>query len=202
MEDKHYSVKIEESRFLISKAEKLVALGLGNEDSELVVPAMLTIAVALEALLNDAIISFCFKIYPESDYRGIAESYLSMSLKGKLLVVVPLASNSKFILDKSSDVYHSLVNLIKVRNELAHTKSFISKITLKSVDSDGGGLIADGLEIDPEWYDKQFDRPLFHGGYEQASSCLEAIKLLSSLLMIKGENPRFSEYEFVREVKA
>jgi|GEM_PF-4080862 len=197
------SVKINGSDQLIAKAERLLALGKESEEVELIVPSLLTIAIALEALLNDAIVSTCFKIYPESDYKSIAESYLTMSLKGKLNVAIPIATKSKYIINKQSSVYQSLTELITIRNQLAHTKSFVGKLSFSNVEADGdNGLKGDAMEIDSEWYYKQFKGPLYSSTFEQAEICLSSIKCLSSCLLVHGAKDIEINHDFVKRSKA
>lgn len=198
-----FSVKINESHQLIAKAERLLTLGREGEELDLIVPSLLTIAIALEALLNDSIVSSCFKIYPENDYKNIAESYLSMSLKGKLSVAIPIATRSNYIINKQSIVYQSLSELITTRNQLAHTKSFVSKLSFTNVETDGeNGFKADAVEIDSEWYHKQFKGPLYSINFEQAEICLSSIKSLSSCLLVHGVNEIEINHDFVKLAKA
>jgi hypothetical protein len=93
------------------------------------VPFALTCAACLEAMLNDHLVAFCFDYYPTESYLSIAEGYTSMSLRGKLDVLVPSLTTGNYVIKRSSRHYQDLLRLIRLRNELVHPKSFFVKGT-------------------------------------------------------------------------
>lgn len=94
---------------------------LGNA---IVVPFILMCAAALEARLNDEIVSWSYNRLGFEHYKPVADAYLSMSLRGKLNAIVPMLSNGKFLFIKHSIDYISLSRLITHRNSLIHNKAF------------------------------------------------------------------------------
>ena len=109
-------------QILIALREKV---GWFNEDDwgedKFIVPFVLTCAAALECSLNDNIISHY------SDDSELSKNqitgYLSMNLKGKLTNIVPMLTNSKYMINTNHKSYQALVELIKARNRLVHNKS-------------------------------------------------------------------------------
>jgi hypothetical protein len=86
------------------------------------VPFILTTAAALESSLNDYIVDHYIKIYGNHG-KSLIPGLLSMTLKGKLLNIVPLLTSNKFIINTEHKVYQLLAELIKLRNMLVHNKS-------------------------------------------------------------------------------
>lgn len=93
-----------------------------GENSIHTVPFVLTCAAAMECSFNDYIIN-----HFTSEYGGHGKlqipGLLSMSLKGKLLNIVPLLTLNKYMLNVNHKIYQKLVELIKIRNRLVHNKS-------------------------------------------------------------------------------
>jgi hypothetical protein len=89
-----------------------------------VLPFTFTCAAALEATLNDHLVAYAFEEYGIDDYRRHADAVLSMGLRSKLDMVVPLLSHNKFLIRSESKSYQVLIQLIRLRNELVHSKSF------------------------------------------------------------------------------
>lgn len=102
----------------------------------LLVPFVLTCAAALEAMLNDEIISWAQESFPLESYKRIADTHLSISLRGKLDYIVPLRTCNSYIFRTNSAVYGTLSRLITRRNELMHAKSFFN---FHKIDLAGGG---------------------------------------------------------------
>ncbi len=86
------------------------------------VPFVLTCAAALECSLNDHIIEHYTDTYGEHGKLQIP-GLLSVTLKGKLLNIVPLLTSNKFIINIEHKIYQILAELIKTRNRLVHNKS-------------------------------------------------------------------------------
>ncbi len=86
------------------------------------VPFILTCAAALECSLNDHIMEYYTDTYGEHGKLQIP-GLLSITLKGKLLNIVPLLTSNKFIVNTEHKTYQILADLIKTRNRLVHNKS-------------------------------------------------------------------------------
>ena len=94
----------------------------GKEEID-TVPFLLTVASAMECCLNDHIIEFYNSQFDEKHAKLLIPGLLSMTLKGKLLNIVPLLTQNEFIINTDNKVYQLLVDLIKLRNGLVHNKS-------------------------------------------------------------------------------
>lgn len=92
-----------------------------------VLPYVFTCAAALEATLNDHLVADAFSVYGESKYRRHSEAFLTLSLRGKLDLIFPLLSKGKFIARDDSSAYRALAELVGLRNELVHSKSFFEE---------------------------------------------------------------------------
>ena len=101
---------------------------------------ILAAAASLESLLNEGIISWAFQLFPKGDHKRHATAFLSMNLGKKLDALGFLLSSGKFITNNESSVYQTLISLIKLRNEVAHSKDFYKEADIEygEVDEDGG----------------------------------------------------------------
>lgn len=102
--------------------------------NSLLVPFILTCAAALEAMLNDEIISWAQETFSNESYKRMADAHLSMSLRGKLEYIVPLQTHNSYVLRTNSAEYKTLSSLIARRNALIHSKSFFhfNQVDVKS----------------------------------------------------------------------
>ena len=98
----------------------------------LAVPYIITCAAALESRLNDEIVQFSYESFANVG-REMAESFLSMTFRGKLNAVVPLLTSNRFVFNTSHEVYKKLSSLIKVRNFLVHARSFFEDVSIQQV---------------------------------------------------------------------
>jgi hypothetical protein len=74
----------------------------------------------MECFLNDCLIhSFAGSKHLDPQLDG----YLSMSLKGKLINVVPIITAQRFVINQEHKTYQHLAELIKIRNRLVHNRS-------------------------------------------------------------------------------
>lgn len=87
------------------------------------VPFLLTCAAALECCLNDHAIQHLGNTFDDHQGSLLTQGFLSMSLKGKLLHVVPLLTAQKFMINTNHKTYQTLAELIRLRNSLVHNKS-------------------------------------------------------------------------------
>ncbi|ENJ1753158.1 hypothetical protein AB0532_004439 [Vibrio parahaemolyticus] len=85
---------------------------------------ILSCAAALESMLNDGIVSWAFHTFPRDHYKRHATAFLSMNLGKKLDALGYLFSTGTCITDNTSQQYQTLISLIKLRNEVAHSKDF------------------------------------------------------------------------------
>lgn len=95
--------------------------------SSSLIPFVITAAAALECLLNDTLImhsSYVFGLNPNNKF---AKAFLSMTLRGKLDTIVPLVTGNKYIIRHDKPTYQKLSQLIKLRNNLMHGKSFVTE---------------------------------------------------------------------------
>jgi hypothetical protein len=113
----------------------------------LLVPFILTCAAALEAMLNDEIISWAQETFSLESYKRIADAHLSMSFRGKLEYIVPLRTHNSYILRTNSVEYKTLSSLITRRNELMHGKSFF-QFNQVDVESDAEDLQFNPLNLE------------------------------------------------------
>ncbi|WP_405629431.1 hypothetical protein [Pseudoalteromonas sp. Ld20] len=130
------------SKGLIESAEYLLA---HTEDNDVLFNSnkysfILVAAASLESLLNEGIVSWAFQLFPKGDHKRHATAFLSMNLGKKLDTLGFLLSSGKFITDNESNVYQTLISLIKLRNEVAHSKDFYKEADIEygEVDEDGG----------------------------------------------------------------
>ena len=139
-------------QILIALREKV---GWGNEaewgEDKFIVPFILTCAAALECSLNDNIISR-YSNDSESSNNQIT-GYLSMNLKGKLTNIVPMLTNSKYMINTNHKSYQALVELITARNRLVHNKSSYENCDGTVVTNDEGDF---HIKI-PEHISKKFE---------------------------------------------
>jgi len=143
MEEKEVKLQLFSSQnelymqILISLREKV---GWVNEDKcgedKFIVPFVLTCAAALECSLNDNIISH-YSNESESSNNQIT-GYLSMNLKGKLTNIVPMLTNSKYMINTNHKSYQALVELITARNKLVHNKSSYENFNATLITNDEG----------------------------------------------------------------
>lgn len=118
---------------------------------------ILTAAASLESMLNDGIVSWAHRTYPREDYKRHATAYLGMSLRGKLDVIGFLVSSGSRITDNSSKTYQDISNLIRLRNEVAHSKDFFTEVDVEITTDDEGN---EGFEIPLEIARKFENSPL------------------------------------------
>lgn len=93
-----------------------------EESKSLIVPFVITCAAALECILNDCLIRTFREV---EELATQLDGYLSMTLKGKLINVVPLVTAQRFALNQRHKTYHHLAELIRVRNQLVHNRSSV-----------------------------------------------------------------------------
>jgi hypothetical protein len=130
------------SKGLIESAEYLLA---HTEDNDVLLNSnkysfILVAAASLESLLNEGIISWAFQLFPKGDHKRHATAFLSMNLGKKLDALGFLLSSGKFITDNESSVYQTLMSLIRLRNEVAHSKDFYKEADIEygEINEEGG----------------------------------------------------------------
>tara|TARA_R110001599_G_scaffold280950_1_gene482522 strand:+ start:377 stop:958 length:582 start_codon:yes stop_codon:yes gene_type:complete len=126
---------IESAEYLLAHTEDNDALLNSNKYSFILVAA-----ASLESLLNEGIISWAFQLFPKGDHKRHATAFLSMNLGKKLDALGFLLSSGKFITDNESSVYQTLLSLIRLRNEVAHSKDFYKEADIEygEINEEGG----------------------------------------------------------------
>ena len=115
----HYFSALETLRKLMQSLE--------DERTGLVLPFTITCAATLESLLNDHIVSELWEEWTEDHYKQLSESYLTMSLRGKLDSIVSLLTHNRFLINRDHKIYCRLAALVSLRNKLVHKKSFMEE---------------------------------------------------------------------------
>jgi hypothetical protein len=164
----------------------------GNWHSNtLVLPFTFTCAAALEATLNDHLVAYAFCEFDVGNYRRPAEAFLSMNLRSKLDVVVPLLSHNRFLVRSDSKPYQALRRLIRLRNELVHSKSFFVECVKWNEEQDK-----------PVINKNQQDKILKRGMRSvEASNCIEfyqALRSLDECFFYPLEAGKLSENELIK----
>ncbi len=88
---------------------------------------VITLAAALESLLNDLIIGQMAYTFEPEHYRKYAEALIGMSARNKLEYIVPLCSDNQFVLKRDSSTYQQLTKLVSRRNCLMHNKAYLQE---------------------------------------------------------------------------
>ena len=109
----------------------------------LFIPYVLTCAAALEATMNEKLIGYADHRWG-SDDPTLAQSLLSMTLRGKLNALVPLLTDHRFQFNRKHFVYQRLNALISIRNILVHPKPFDKEFSVSDQVHPLGYPILDG----------------------------------------------------------
>ncbi len=96
-----------------------------RQPDTLVIPYVLTCAAYLESKLNDSLFEFSVKRFGED----VATALMSLSLPGKLNILVPVLTDGRYRINKQHFVYQRLISLVRVRNSIAHAKAEIEEIS-------------------------------------------------------------------------
>jgi len=113
-------------------AENLLDLMKGGRSKVhwLATPFVLTLCAALEAKLNDWLITDTFKKHGFNDYQRIVAGYLSAKLQDKMRTTVAVLTNGTFQIDEESCIITTLDKLIRKRNKVTHPRVyFYTKVT-------------------------------------------------------------------------
>jgi hypothetical protein len=117
----HHHKHANYERVLVAFRKEYLAKG---EPDFLAVPYVLMCATTLEARLNDELYGFASNTWG-NNFKLIAEAFLSMSFRGKLIALVPILTNQRYRINQEHFVYQRLASLITFRNLLAHPKPTI-----------------------------------------------------------------------------
>lgn len=121
-----YAIKQQIGDGYVDDLEAMLPL-LVSEDASArahLVPFVIMCAAALEAVLNDEIVSWAFTSFPKERYKNAADAALSMSFRWKLDMLVPLITKNEYLTKVGSIEYQNLAKLIRRRNELIHSRSY------------------------------------------------------------------------------
>lgn len=148
---------------------------------------ILVAGASLESLLNDGIVNWAFNTFDRDSYKRHATAFLSMNLGKKLDALGFLFTNGKLITNNQSSIYQSLIGLIKMRNEVAHSKDFYSEVELEygEFTEDGGQQVTFPKEV----IAKMQDTPLSINKHE-LEDVVSYLKELKNILSyeLKPEN--------------
>ena len=171
-------------------------------ENPLVVPFILTCAAALEAKLNDEIISWAWDTFDREDYKRIAVAYLSMNLRGKLDSLVPLISKNLYAFDKSSKDYQALTQLISQRNSLVHDKSFYEEVTIE-IERDEGivGLEDARIRFPDGHLESLMKSPYRTANAKECQQYYKAIKALDEKFLYLIEKGELKDNDMIKRVK-
>jgi hypothetical protein len=78
-------------------------------------------STALEAILNDQILLTCLHIYGPDNYQQPARVLLHNSVRDKLILLPPLATGNRYVLNQSSQHVAQLFSIVTKRNKIVHT---------------------------------------------------------------------------------
>lgn len=136
----------------------------------LIVPFVITCAAALECILNDCLIR---EFRGTKHFEAQLDGYLSMTLKGKLINVVPAITAQRFAINQDHKAFQHLIELIRIRNKLVHNRSSVFEEHTAIVKTMEGGkpmiAIPESLDLDREkHYDYTFGIPGDVGRFHDA----------------------------------
>ena len=101
-----------------------------RQPDALVIPYVLTCAAYLESKLNDSLFEFSVRRFGEE----VATALMSLSLQGKLNILVPVLTDGRYRINKQHFVYQRLITLVRVRNSITHAKAEIEEISAEPED--------------------------------------------------------------------
>lgn len=139
---------------------------------------VLVASAAMESLLNDGIISWAKRKFPQTDYKRHAAAFLSMTLGKKLDALGFLISSGIYLTDNTSKTYKTLNGLIKLRNEVAHSKDFYSTIDVELLNSED---FSQGFELPFELVEQK-EKAALKLTPEQCKSIVNSLEELNSVL--------------------
>lgn len=157
---------------------------------------ILLAASALEAILNDAIIWWAHDRFQRSDYKRMSTAFLSMSLRGKLDAVIHLLSDGQYISNNESPMYQQLSELVKVRNEVAHSKNFFHEAELDIEEHEDGHL---WFKMPDTMMGIFSDTPLTQA-FEQCSGYRNSLHELHGLIAGGSGSLNFASLQFCKKV--
>ena len=154
---------------------------------------ILTAAATLESSLNDGIVSWSYNTFPREDYKRHAQAFLAMSLRGKLDSIGFLISSGKYVTDNTSADYQLLSALIRLRNEVAHSKDFFTEVEVE-LTQDGEGN--EGFLLPSEVAKKFENSPLIPSDEEY----LKTYKALERLYKVLYHDLSYEQSELFKYV--
>ena len=144
------------------------------------IPFILTCAAYLESRLNDS-------LHDANQQYGeeFALALMSLSLRNKLKILVPLLTNGKYIINTDHFVYKRLTSLISIRNRLAHAKPELEELSAAPEDLIDIFVIGVGLVKTPKQFMGEPDITL--GACKQFSPTqyLEALEKLQKWFFLR-----------------
>lgn len=93
-----------------------------DHEKEFLVPSFIfAICLGVEAGINDLYIDF-FKHRLGPSYKDCVKPFLYLSMREKLLILLPIVSGFNFQLDLENDDVKGILRLFELRNNLTHPK--------------------------------------------------------------------------------
>ncbi len=105
-------------------------------------PFVLFCATSLEYFLNDIFINYSYKYFQDERQKRYAESLITLRLKVKLLIFIPIISGNKLQWNLDSSEYNTLNEIIRKRNKIAHGKDFFQGLETNLTDNYDGFSIS------------------------------------------------------------
>ncbi len=169
----------------------------GNSvENPLIVPFVLTCAAALEAKLNDTIVSWAWDTLGKKEYKTVSEALLTMSLKSKIDTVVVLLSRNRFTFRRDAKCYQTLLKLISIRNKLIHNKGFYDYVEVE-YDKESDRIV----NLDDDFTQRLMKAPFLSIGASECEEFYRAIELLDDKIFYPAERNALSENDVVRPIE-
>ncbi len=90
-------------------------------------------AATLEYSLNFILTNFCLDEFGLSKYKPQAKKYISLPFAEKLKKSASIISKGEFVVNKNSNSYQILLELITLRNRILHNKEFLTEFDFSFV---------------------------------------------------------------------
>ena len=163
----------------------------------LVVPFILTCAAALEAKLNDELVTWAWVTLGRESYKRIADALLSMNLRGKVDVLVPILTGNRFEFRKDSSEYQSLGRLVSQRNTLVHDKAYYESFEIEIDDPAN----PKSVQFPPDAIEKMQKAPFRSASANDCQGYYAALMALDSKLLYPLEAGALAENDMIRLVE-
>jgi hypothetical protein len=160
---------------------------------------ILTCSACLEYFLNDLLLNYAYGHWGPNDYHATARALLSMHLKKKLDIVVPLLSNHEYRINYAHYTYKRLIALIKARNTITHNKPEAAELEYDQ-HYDGDKFI--GFSVDTDRWDNLLKHSPDHFKYSECQTYQKALldfvkRIFAAHYSLKGQPYQFRESKLI-----